>query len=258
MLKSIVAQKAMRMLYSNLPDEAQLLLCYPESLTKEHNSKAFLSDMKNFVFKTIELDKTVSLFYHFFPELKQGYRQFFSSLSVIRNVSVHASVPTFQRYELERIAYFSTKLFLHISELNLFKYYTFTKDTKIENFLEYYEDEKVKKVKAALDTARDTVKKGNLSDTGYSSEDWESICEQCPICGNSATYYGETEESTDNEGVLHLLFQCESFSCEACGLELDDYEELELAGMDTSIEREDDVELWASEHDYYDDQDERW
>lgn len=194
LLKAVVAQKALRMLYSNLPDEAQLLLCYPDSLTKEHNALSYISDMKSFSFKAIELDKAVSIFYHFFPELKQEYRQFFSSLSSIRNVSVHASVPDFQRYELERIAYFSTRLFLKIAELKVFKYFNIKIAKKTENFLKYYEDEKIKTVKAALDKARDVVKKGKLGEPSNSSQDWESLIMDCPICDNSAFLYGETEE----------------------------------------------------------------
>jgi len=255
-LKSLVAQMALRMLYSNLPDEAQLLLCYPESLTKEHNSTSYLNDMKNFSFKTIELDKAVSLFYHFYPDLKPEFKQFFTSLSIIRNVSVHASVPDFQRYELDRIAYFSTRLFSKLSEKEIFKYFNFKIEEKTENFMKYYEDEKVKKVKSALDKAKEIIKKGKLSEPSYYSEDWETVDVRCPICDNPASYSGETEGVSDENGI-HLTFQCESFLCGACGLELEDYEELELAGMETSLDREDDVEKWVNEHEYYDD-DDRW
>lgn len=256
LLKAVIAQKAIKMLYTNLPDEAQLLLCYPESLSKEHNSVSYLNDLKNFSFRAIEMDKAISLFHHFYPELKQEYKQFFSSLSVIRNISVHASVPDFQKYELERIAYFSTKLFSSIGDLEIFKYFLLKIEKKTENFLKYYEDEKVKKVKASLDKARDVVKKGKLSESSYCSEDWEIMNQSCPICDNIGTYSGETEENSDDDGIT-LTFQCESFSCEACGLELDDYEELDLAGMETAIDRDSDVEQWAHEHGYYD-QEERW
>jgi len=254
-LKAVVAKKALRMLYSNLPDEAQLLLSYPESLTKEHNSISHLSDMKSFSFKAIELEKAVSLFYFFYPDLKPEFRQFFTILSTIRNVSVHASVPDFQRYELDRIAYFSTRLFLKISELKVFSYFSFNVEKKTENFMKFYEDEKVKKVKTELDKARAVVKKGKLSNPSYYSDNWESMETQCPICENTALYYGETEETSDEDGI-QITFQCERFSCEACGLELEDYEELELAGMEITLERENDVDQWIEDHHYYDD--DRW
>ena len=254
-LKALVAQKALRMLYSNLPDEAQLLLCYPESLTIEHNSISYLSDMKSFSFKAIELEKAVSLFYYFYPDLKPEFKQFFTALSAIRNVSVHASVPDFQRYELDRIAYFSTRLFIKITELKVFTYFAFSIEKKTENFMKFYEDEKVKKVKAALDKARAVVKTGKLSEPSYYTEDWESMGAQCPICENTALYYGDTEESSDEDGI-QLTFQCERFSCDACELELEDYEELELAGMEITLDRENDVDKWIEENHYYDD--DRW
>ncbi len=189
-------------------------------------------------------------------QLKPEFKQFFTALTTIRNISVHASVPDFQRYELDQVAYFSTRLFSKLSEIKVFKYFTFIIETKTESFLKFYVDEKVKKVKTVLDKAREIVKKGKLSDSSYYSEDWESMSTQCPICDNPALYFGETEESSDEDGI-QLTFQCESFSCDACGLVLEDYEELELAGMETTLDRENDVEQWVSEHGYYDYED-RW
>lgn len=257
LLKSLIAKKAIRMLYANIPDEAQLLLCYPESLSKEHNSKSYLGDLKGFVFKTIELDKCISLFYHFFPDSKQEYKQFFSSLSTVRNLSVHASVPEFQRYELERIAYFSTSLFQFVSKSKVFGNFIFKVEKTTENFLKNYEDEKIKKVKNALKTAKDIVKTGQLSKPEEYSPDWDTMETVCPICESNAVFSGETEESFDEDG-LRLEFLCESFSCESCGLELGDYEELSLASLETSIDREgEDIEEWLLENGYYD-EDDRW
>lgn len=255
LLKSVIAQKALFMLYAGLPDEAKLLLCYPESLTKEHNSVSYASDLKYFSYKTIELDKAASLLFHFYPEIKQEYKGFFVSLSSIRNVSVHASVPDFQRYELESIAYHSTRLFQKVSELSIFKYFSFKLENKTENFLQYYEGEKVKKVKDTLDGARKVVKSGKLGESFSYSDDWVQMVQECPICGEDGVYTGEIEESSDDNGVS-LTFLCESFECDACGLKLEDFEELELAGMETSIDREDDVEQWCHENGYYDD--DRW
>ncbi|WP_309045928.1 hypothetical protein [Marinobacter sediminicola] len=254
LLKSVTAQKALYMLYTGLPDEAKLLLCYPESLSKDHNSVSYISDLKYFSYKTIELEKAASLFFHFYPEIKQEYKGFFFSLSSIRNVSVHASVPDFQRYELESIAYHSTRLFQKISELSVFKYFSFTPDNKTENFLLYYEGEKVKKVKDALDSARKLVKSGKLGESFSYSDDWTLMIQECPICGENGVYSGETEESSDGTCVS-LSFLCESFECDACGLRLEDFEELELAGMETSIDRDNDVEQWCRENGYDDD---RW
>ena len=251
MMKAVVAEKALALLYTGLPDEALLLLCYPDSLTKEHNSLSYLNDLKYFVFKSIETDKAISLFYHFYPDLKQEYKGFFLSISGIRNISVHASVPDFQRYDLESIAYHSTKLYAKLSEMKVFKYLPYRVEKNTESFLKYYEDEKVKKVKNALDTARKKVKSGKLDICTQYYHDWEYMSQECPICGNSGVLIGETEESSDEDGIS-LTFECGGFECEACGLELEDYDELTLAGMDTYVDRSDDVDRWCEEKGYYD------
>jgi len=256
LLKAVVAEKALAMLYSGLPDEVKLLLCYPESLTKDHNSASYISDLKSFSYKAIELDKSISLFHHFYPELKQEFKSLFSSLAAIRNISVHASVPDFQKYELESIAYHSTKLFQKIAELKIFKFFVHQIDKKTENFIKYYEEEKVKKVKSALENSRKKVKSGKIEEQSFCSNDWETMSLECPICWKDGTCSGETEETSDNDG-RYLTFQCESFSCEACGLELEDFEELQLAGLETSIDRTDEVDQWCEEHGYYD-EDDRW
>lgn len=256
LIKAIVAQKAIMLLYSNLTDEAKLLLCYPESLSDQHNLESNLSDIKNFSFKAIELDKAVSLFYLFYPKLRHEYKHFFSSLATIRNVSVHASIPDFQRYELDRMAYFSTKLFTEASQLKILKFFHFQPHKKTENFMEYYKDEKIKKVKTALENARQIVKSGKLKEANYCLEDWQSMHVFCPICENTATYFGETEEDQGDDGI-NLTFEAESFTCEACGLELEDFEELQLAGMETSIDREHDVDQWIEECVYRSDYDDR-
>jgi hypothetical protein len=100
------------------------------------------------------------------------------------------------------------------------------------------------------------VKSGKLKEANLCSEDWESMHGPCPICDNTATYFGETEETHDSDG-LHLSFESETFRCEACGLEFEDFEELRLAGMKTSIDRDQDVDQWAEENGYYD-HDARW
>ena len=75
------------------------------------------------------------------------------------------------------------------------------------------------------------------------------MSQECPICGSSGTLVGETDESSDENGIT-LTFECDAFSCEACGLELEDYEELTLANIDTSIDRDNDVDKWCREKGY--------
>ncbi|MCI5144731.1 MAG: hypothetical protein D3923_04210 [Candidatus Electrothrix sp. AR3] len=229
-----------------MSDEAKLLLCYPDSLTKDHNSLSCFIDIKNFCFKTIDLNKTISLFYHFHPELKNEYKSFFSSLSNTRNISVHGSLPSFQKYELERIGYFSTKLFSAVSALKMY-HFSFEMDEKTAHFLKFYRDEQTRIVQALFEKSRFLVKKDDLKEVEHLNEDWETMRTDCPVCKKIAFYFGETVNTMDEDG-LSLHFECDSFECQSCELTLDGYENLELANMETAIDRDNDIDQWIFEH----------
>jgi len=185
-------------------------------------------------------------FYLFFPDKKQEFKHYFSSLAAIRNRSVHGSVPDFQKYELEMLAYFSTKLFLFVKEMKIHKYYHFSTSTKTENFLQFYEEEKVKKVKKAIEAATKKAKSVTIDYSGSFFDSWDWMNLQCPICGSDAEVSGETEAQEDEDGV-NLNFNCETLTCSECDLVLEDYEELELAGMETSVDRSEDLYQWMEE-----------
>ncbi len=246
LLKSIVARKAISQLYTNLPEEAKLLLNYPESFAGGHNSMAIASDLRAFAYKTIELDKCVALFWLFYPDSKQEYKQFFFSLSAIRNVSVHASIPDLRKYELERLAHYSTKLFVFVKESRIHPFFFFLSDDTTDAFMDQYRDDKVKKVKKAIQEAMDVVKKGELADSSALTDDWDSMVTTCPVCDSDAIVSGETEEGA-GENELTLWFQPASFRCDSCGLVLEDYDELGYAGLRESLERVGDVDRWIGE-----------
>ncbi|EKA7361558.1 TPA: hypothetical protein NJ503_004679 [Vibrio parahaemolyticus] len=247
LLKGVVAQKAFRLLYTNLPDEASLLISYPEVLSEAHNSKSFISDLKTFTSKTIDLDKSVSLFFHLYPELKQEFRPFLTSLSTVRNVSVHAAIPNYQKYELDRIVYYSTKLFAEVANRSVFKFNLFKIPPKLNDFIKMYEDEKVKSVQSALDKARKNLKKSKPHVPMILGDDWTEMGENCPICESLGIMTGETEFNSPAD--LHFL--AETFKCDHCGLELEDYEEIDLAGMESTLDRSDELQEWFADKEYY-------
>lgn len=249
LLKAIVAKKAVNMLFTNVPTEVSLLLTYPESLVESNNLRGLFSEVRKFSYKIIELNNAIGLFNLFFPNLKNEYKQFFTALKPIRNASVHSSVPEFKKYEVERIAYWATKLFMQIHEFQILKHSHFFLDGQTENFLKHYEESLVKKVKKTLENAREKVKNGKIDEANYGPEDWASMHATCPICNNTATVYGDTEDHDTPDGVK-LTFLCECFMCGACGLELYGFEELELAGIETSIDRSDDTDEWHRDYDY--------
>ena len=53
---------------------------------------------------------------------------------------------------------------------------------------------------------------------------------------------------------MSLEFVGESFECGECGLKLEDYDELVMAGIDPVVDRTDEADSWEREHyeDYHD------
>lgn len=255
-LKAMICKKSIGMLYSNLTEEAKMLLCYPDAFTGEHDLQRCLMDIKSSRYKSIELSKAISLSYNIFPSLKQNYRFFLKFLSEIRNNSVHLTVPNFQRYQLERIAYYTTKLFITIDKLNLFNsYHFFHPSEKTKVFLDSYKESKIRKVEQSISSAKEKIKKGDIGeqgcDEGVFPEKWQIMCGECPVCGLTAKFFGDTSDILyKNFLPPDLIFSCESFECEACGLILDDLEEIKLAGLETEFNRSDEAEEWA--YDFYD------
>ncbi|CAK8710921.1 hypothetical protein GKODMF_02370 [Candidatus Electrothrix gigas] len=256
-LKAIICKKSIGMLYSNLTEEAKMLLCYPEIFTGEHILQRCLVDIKSSRYKSIEFNKAIALCYIIFPSLKQNYKAFLKFLSEIRNNSVHLTVPNFQRYQLERIAYYTTKLFITIDTLSLFDSYNlFHTSEKTKIFLDSYKESKIKKVERSIASAKEKIKKGDISEQGCDeavfSGNWQVMCGECPVCGLTATFFGDTDEILyKNFLPPELIFSCESFECGVCGLTLDDIEEIKLAGLETEFNRSDEVEEWVGEYPYY-------
>lgn len=246
LLKSIVAARAIRHLYTNLPEEAQLLLTYPESLTDDHRPHVYIRDMKAFVYKTIEIDKAVYFFNLFFPKQRQEFKQYFQTLSAVRNVSVHGSIPEFRRYELERIAYFSTKLFHFFRDSKLHKYFRININQKTDAFVTSYVEEEIKRVQEKIKSAETAAKDRDFTSDYSWPSGWEEMSTDCLICEEVGIAYGETVEEFDQDG-LRLTFECSAFRCPSCGLELDSVEEMELASMETILDRSDDNDDWLIE-----------
>ena len=250
LLKSVVAAKAFRYLYTNLPSEAEILLCYPASLTDEHKPHVFIREMKDFAYKTIETKGAAALFSKFFPEIKQEYKRFFDSLPSIRNVSVHAAIPDFQRYELERIAYYSTKLFKFVIEAKVHSHLRITENKRTDNFIDFYVDAEINRVREKIKEAQIEAKSSNfLAQPAYSSG-WDSMAVPCPVCEENGSASGETTSEFDNDG-LNLNFECYEFQCHSCGLYLDSFDEMNLANMETVVDRSEDAELYFYEFHSY-------
>ncbi len=244
LLKAIIAQKAFRYLYANIPLEVQIMLTNPEVIENDFNPRKFSIELKSFQkYNTIELNSAISLFYHFFPPKRQEFKPYFSLLSAIRNASVHTALPPFQRYDLDRIAYLATKLFQFTEEEKLIPYFHIFSDEKTQKFINNYNSKRIDRVRKAIENAQNNSKKiKHFGRMIISLDEWDYMVISCPICSSDAIISGYTEDNAGYEDDPDLSFYADSIECNECGLELFDSQELELAGIETYYDRNDDID----------------
>jgi hypothetical protein len=252
LLKAIVAQKAFRYLYSNIPVEVQLMLTNPESLDSSFKPRKFSNELKSFQnYNTIELAQAISFFYNFFPSKKQEYKPYLTLISSIRNISVHAALPRFQRYDLERVAYISTIIFDFAVNEKVFSYFYSLISEKNNTFLKNYDCNRIERVQKAIDLARNKSKEiEHLGTMILSSNEWEYMVISCPVCGSDAFINGYTDEYANGEDEPGLMFYADSFQCEDCGLELIDSQELRLAGINLCHDRSEEIDRFYPPDEY--------
>ena len=248
MLKTLIAEKAFSFLYTNLPLELQVKLNYQ---TSSKINKPEEQGLSQFIFNTQPIDKCVSIFYTLYPEHKIKFKPYFNLFSTIRNISVHGSFPSFQKYDLVRIMYLAMNLteILIQEKIYSFRYYKLTKED--ERFLKNYNQERINRVKKEIESAKNKSRKIEQSwGFMFGMDDWELYNTSCPICTCEGTLTGSSEygyEEDEMGGSEWLDFNADSFKCEECGLELLDSEELLLAGMETVYDRAGEMDKWYEE-----------
>ena len=249
MLKSIIAKKSIQFLFSNLPLELEVKLTSEDVRKKNKIKKVDELSMKYFKFKSIELNRAISIFYTYFPELKHELKPYFNLFASIRNISVHGAFPMFQKYDLERIAYLALRILETLKEEKIsgFNFHKLTK--KDEDFFSRYDSNRVERVKKAIENAKNKAEKIDYW-SSFDLNEWEFYVTSCPVCGCDGTLTGSTEydcEYNVEEVTCWLYFYADSFECEECGLQLLDSTELELANMETSYDRDSDLGKWLYE-----------
>ena len=55
----------------------------------------------------------------------------------------------------------------------------------------------------------------------------------------------------DYKPSFTLTFVGESFECGECGLKLEDYDELEMAGIDPIVDRTHEIDRWEGDYESY-------
>jgi hypothetical protein len=255
MLKALLVGISPVLLFKDLPIDLRLLFLTPKSMPKGFNWRHFDADIRSYKYKAIELDECISIFYILFPEHKQQIQPYLKLLSQTRNASVHAALPSFHAFDLSRTAYLALRIYLLLEDKKSFgKYTRYVLSKKDTEFLESYEAERESRVRLKVERAKVQSKKAETMHIVV--DDWETYVTSCPICGNDALLEGYTdigaEMDEDGDSEPYLTFFANSFECEACGLNLTDSKELNLAGIEEFYDRSEDLNTWfEDEEEYY-------
>ncbi len=252
MLKALIAKYHPLLLFKELPLEIKVLLICPEIKTAGAHWRRFDIDLRSFAFKTIELDECISIYYVLFSKDKQLFQPYFRLLSNCRNISLHASLPSFQEYDLERTVYLALNLSQIIKEHKVFRIHSYSPTKEDKQFLSSFDREREERVRKKIEEAKKKSKQLTHEDSLTIAEGWEEYVTKCPVCNSEGILGGYTEpwvEATeDNIEDSGLSFSADSFKCEECGLILDDVKELKLAGITDFYDRSEDSDKYFEEY----------
>jgi hypothetical protein len=248
MIKAFLATQNPSLIFTNLPLELKIFFSSPEGISQTTGWRAYELELRSFSYKTLELHESVSAFNIYFPEERQRLQAYFRLLADIRNKSLHASLPSFQKYQLERIGYLAISAFEILRPKMSKNVYWPGLSPVDKKFFESFNEKRIENVHKKIESAKQKAKKLTSAAPSISASDWEEFVTECPICKSDGMLTGITESDTNQSGPdeyeVTIAFEADGFQCEECGLILDDFEELRLAGMDTVYDRNDDIDKW--------------
>ncbi|MBA7676145.1 hypothetical protein ES703_84386 [subsurface metagenome] len=261
LLKAFIAKQSLLLLFKNLPLELRCAIAAPKAMPESFRKTPYEIDLKASAYKSLELDEAITSFGLFFPAMKKRLASHLRFLSRHRNTCVHAALPDFREYEMERTAFLFLTLVEHLKEKEpeLLNPFDLGEDKLNKQFLERFDEERLKRVHSKIEAAREKAKK-LTEKLSLSSDDWNWYPVACPVCGSDGILTGETEpEKYDNgkggfEVTTILFFTGETFKCEQCGLTLSDFDELKIAGIDPDVDRSNEAIRWLEEQ-YQDEED---
>lgn len=245
MLKAFIFSKNPILVFKDLPLELRVAFTSPESIGEDFKWRQFDVSLRSFEYKTMEMYELISIFYVFRPDLRQELQPFFKLFAQCRNVSLHASLPSFQKYELERTAYLAMRLLKEILTEKIFGYKVYGMAKDIDTIMSSLNAERANKVKQKIEQAKKASKSLEHGRTYVSVDSWESYVTECPVCGSEGILSGDTDvDYGQSEEDITLNFLAGSFQCDDCKLELVDIKEMKLAGMSIVYERNSELEKW--------------
>lgn len=250
MLKTFIISNNPLLLFEGLPIELQVLFTCPSSLPKDFNFRPYDIDLRSFKYKTKELNECISLFFVLLPEHKQELNAYMQLLSRYRNASVHSVLPSFQSFEVQRVAFLALRLLSILQFGKIISEYAHIITKEDKHFLSVFKLERINRVKKIIESAKEKSKHISSGSVSLSVDDWESYVTQCPICKSDAILSGYTDVRVEgqDEPDISLDFFADGFNCEECGLVLNDVEELRLAGIEWFYDRSSEFNAWDRDH----------
>jgi hypothetical protein len=248
LLKAFIAKRSLLLLFKGLPLELRCALSSPQSMPKSFRRMPYKIGLMTSSYKSIELEEAISMFGVFCPEIKKRLNAHLRFLSRHRNTSVHAVLPDCQEYEVQRTVFLFLMLVDHISKTDpeLVKYVFINEKKQREEFLARFDEERLNRVHTKVEKATEKAK-GITEKWSIAKDAWDLYPIECPVCGSDGILIGETTPDSDEDGTS-LFFVGETFECEQCGLTLEDYDEMNIAGVDPEVDRSDEVERWEEEN----------
>ncbi len=252
MIKALIAKYHPVLLFKDLPIEIKVLFICPQIVTTGAHWRRFDIDIRSSTFKMIELDECISIFYVLFSKKKQLYQPYFKLLASCRNVSIHASMPSFQNYDQDRTVYLALDVYQFIKDQGVFDVYSYGITKADKAFLESYDTERAERVRRKIEAAKRKSKEITHEECLVSIEGWEHFVTKCPVCNSDGVLEGNTEPwmeaTSEYVEETGLTFSANSFKCDECGLVLDDVAELSLAGMKDTYDRSAEADKYFEEY----------
>ena len=186
------------LLLKDIPLELKCMLAAPDSLPLTFKKAPYRIELRSSAFKSIELDEAIAVFSVYFPEFKKRFGSHLRFLSRYRNLSVHAGLPEFREYEVQRSVFLYLSLFKHLREHepDWLKYKFLGDDKENEKFLKQFDEERLTRVHSAIEQAREKAKQVE-SKSSITVDDWTFYPVDCPVCGCGALLFGQTRNTAN-------------------------------------------------------------
>lgn len=258
LMKSFIAKQHLVLLFKDIPSEQLFVLLAYKSLPDTYPTARCRMELKSSNLNYIDFEKSVKIVCDFLPDLKKQHGAHLKHLRTLRNNCVHSIHPEFYEYEVQRTAYIFLSLLQYIKSF----------DEELVNQSDWGNEERNKKCLNSFDADRvkrvhEKIEKAKITATDVSekkvleSYDWDWCPAACPVCRSDGRLHGETEpvgeyDELFGEISITLNFAPYYFQCDICGLELEDYDEMEIGGLDVSIiDRTEDFDFGEEEYEEY-------